>query len=244
MTDHQDARCQAPALAAMIPRYEHGLLEDGERQRFEAHLLGCDDCFAELERGAILREAFDAPGVLGALEAAQPGGWARLGVLLRRPEFALMVGCLVLFALTLEKASPPDELARFPTEVQVTEALRAGAPEDALAELIRAGSGHLNLGQYEQAEQFLRAARERVPHDPTAAHLLGLAIALQGDPGGAIPHLEAAAEESAEASWLLALAYLKCGSPETARRLLGEIAAAGGARAEDARALIRRVWSE
>lgn len=238
MTDAHTPRCQAPDIARMISRYEHGLLTSAERQRLEAHVLGCDACFAELERGSIVCEACQAPGLAAALTERPVRGVA----LLRCPAIALMTAGLLLCILMLGKPGPPTELTDFPTEVTLTDIPRAGGTGEVLNELIRAGSGHLNLGHYAQAERFLRTARERAPEDPRAAYLLGLVIALRGDPEGAIPHLTAAAEESADATWLLAIAYLKSGRADRARDLLADIAARGGPHAADALTLSHNIW--
>lgn len=40
------------AAAGLLARYEFGTLSDDERRAFELHLLECDACFAELERGS------------------------------------------------------------------------------------------------------------------------------------------------------------------------------------------------
>ncbi len=52
--DREPSRCAQPDGDRLLGSYLFGLLDRGERARFEEHLLGCDACFAELERSAPL----------------------------------------------------------------------------------------------------------------------------------------------------------------------------------------------
>ncbi len=69
MTERETSACARPELAALIARYEHDLLDADERRRLEDHLLECDTCFSELERGARVAGALrdHAPALLRAL---------------------------------------------------------------------------------------------------------------------------------------------------------------------------------
>src|SRR5262245_6452826 len=56
------AACSRPDLRAMMARYEFGAVDHDERATVDAHLLSCDVCVAELERGTTVVDAMRADG--------------------------------------------------------------------------------------------------------------------------------------------------------------------------------------
>ncbi len=256
MTERPTSTCHEPEVGDLIGRYEHGLLTGEEKRRFEAHLLECDHCFAELERGAEVASAMraHAPALRHALQpqpaarvsgaergtrgTSAPGaghGWSALARGARRfwrgPVWvpAAVAALLLLFLLNAPWRTPdPEDLVRYPTQVAAEDLMRAGDRPGALAELLAAGGGHLNAGDYGAAVRFLRAARDRAPEDARAAAWLGLALALGGRPEDALGHLEAAAAapdtaRPAQALWTLAHCYLDLGRTDDAHAVLMRI---------------------
>jgi len=232
-------------MAPMLARYEFGCLSPDERRAFETHLLTCDRCFAELARGNEVRAAMQAaaPRLLAALdrEPRLPGRlrwrWprgARLDPRALWPRVALpaAIALLILLVGVRETHQGRDlrELATFPRQGIAESARRGAVDGDGLRELLIAGSGYLETGRYEEAEQHLRAALERNPESATAAYLLGLCLALEDRANDALPHLRSAVA-GADASlrpaalWLLGNAYLKEGHMPRARAALEALAA-------------------
>jgi len=214
MTDSSDkTSCPRPDLERLLGRYEFDALSAEERSLFERHVLECDACFAELERGSlamsVLRE--HAESFLGVLDETHtmpaapeprrlPGRASvreRLRATLLRPWVVVPAAAVITLGIgILRWAQPPDyaRLATFPREEMRTTALRGPATGDAVRELLDSGAGYFNLGHYDEAVRHFRAARERDPALFEAAYALGLALALAGDAQGAIPHLEKAVE--------------------------------------------------
>jgi tetratricopeptide (TPR) repeat protein len=229
---NRNAHCE---FSDLLLRYELGALSNEERRSFEAHLLECDDCFAELERGsaAVAKMRERAPALRRVLhEAEEPQGvrlrdlTSRLRVWLR-PQIAVpvLVGLLLVAVGVREWVLSPDpaRLASFPAEEIATGTVRAGSAADPPAELVESGAGYFNLGRYDEAARFFRAALEHDPEHARAAYLLGLSLALAGESEEAIPHLEKASRLSPEqlkAFWVLANAYLVAGRDEDARAVL------------------------
>ncbi len=264
MAEHETSRCARPELAALLACYEHDLLEAEERRRFEDHLLECDACFAELERGARVTAAMreHAPDLLRALhrrEATSVSAGHALRRLaravlegLRRPAIlAPVLAALVIAVVLLRPGSAPPDLAglaTFPTDIVAGSEVRAPgtAETDALRELLATGRGHIAAGNFAAAERFLQAARDRTPESTEAAWLLGLALALQGAPERAIAPLEfAAASPDSTArvmgQWILANCYLKLGEVDQARSRLEQVRAAGGPFAGSAAGVLARM---
>jgi tetratricopeptide (TPR) repeat protein len=249
-------------MAHLLARYEFGALSDEERKAFEAHVLECDSCFAELERGSIavaaLRDrALEWRAALrgepaGARRAAPSVGERLRALLGRLPSPRLLVPALaVLLAavvVTVRLAGPPGftRLATFPTEDVASGVVRGPAADDAVRELMDAGAGYFDLGRYDEAAVRFRAALARDPQAADAAYLLGLCDALSGRVREAIPTLENAARLAGgdlrpKATWVLANAYLKAGRLDDARRTLESLSAGEGESAAAARDLLARL---
>jgi tetratricopeptide (TPR) repeat protein len=240
----------------LLARYEMGRLSDEERRRFEAHVLSCDACFAELERSSAVAETMrrDAARLLEALVQRRrravltgPLGWrAVLARLLRWPVL-VPAGAVVLLlvGLWISGQRDPRRLAQFPTDPLPTELVRAPAAPEPARELLEAGRAHFNLGHYDEAARRFEAALRWGSEEPATRYLLGVSLALAGRTEEAIPHLEAAASApdslGRAARWVLANAHLAEGDIAAARRLLRELARGEGPLAQRARRLLARL---
>lgn len=256
--------CVDPALGALIGRYEFGALSEEERRTFEAHLLTCDACFGELERGSVVVEEMRARSSFYAallrrrrsritparrvLEAV----WRAIGPPLLRPWVAapLVIAILAVGIVGLHSLIGPlryARLATFPVEVAETDILRSPETRGAVSELIQTGAAYFNLHRYDEAERCLEGALQHQPDNVEASYLLGLSIVLQRRTKEAIPILERAfrlarsTPQRQEAAWALANAYLKAGHLGQAQTTLDALALEEGQYAVLARELRARL---
>jgi tetratricopeptide (TPR) repeat protein len=255
MTDREaPGACTSPELRQLLARYEFGALTPEERVAFEKHILECDACFAELERGeptvATMRERASSYVRILREEASRGRARARSPLWLR--PWALVPAAVILVALVLSQVpkmigpQPYGDLASFPREEVASDVVRAPGVRDAVRELMEAGAGYFDRGRYADAQRFFRAALDRDPEQAEAAYLLGLSLALSGRAGEASAYLEAAVRLSSptlepKASWALANAYLKAGKIDEATRTLDLLGRGVGGYAEKARALRARI---
>jgi tetratricopeptide (TPR) repeat protein len=259
-----DERSTHAAMSRLLARYEFSALSGDERRAFEAHVLECDLCFAELERGSVataalrerarqFRETLAADEARGARVA--PGLAARLAGLARAiaaprvfaPAAAVAL-LLVIVTLRLTGAPRYAHLATFPTDEVAADIVRGPGTSDAVRELLVAGAGYFDIQQYDEAARRFRAARERDPQLAEAAYLLGLAEVFQGEERDALPDLEDAARLASDdlrpkAEWVLANAYLKAGRTRDARGVLERLSRGEGEYAAKARDLLARLPS-
>ena len=264
------APCPRPELQALVARYELGALEAAERAAFEQHVLECDACVAELERGARMAEALregrsrfasllqEEPAAPAAAAAApatvsvptprvrqRPEGRVRFF----RPRWLAPAAAALLVGAGLWQEARRSDIRRwasFPRQIAASGSVRGGAPPDAVTELLDAGASYFNLGQHAEAQRYFRAALERAPDSVPAAYGLGLVLAVSGDLQSAIPLLERAAsraegEQREAVQWVLANASLAQGEREAALRVLALLAASQGAPAARAQDLDRRL---
>ena len=249
------AVCSRPEMSVLLPRYEFGALSEIERTTFERHVLECEACFEELERGFAVAQALRdrAPmfvKVLGEARpdlatSAKPTGQGQrfrgLGARLLVPALAALVLGIVSVTWLVR---PPREarLATFPREAMPSGTVRAPGTDDAVRELMASGAAYFELGRYDEAARRFRGARERDPSLAEAAYALGLSMALAGDARDALPHLEDASRRATgalrdKARWVLANAYLRAGDGAAARRELSALATGSGDYATRARDL-------
>ncbi len=254
MTGPQPRRCTNRAIGVMIGRYEHGRLDETERRSFEAHLLECDYCFAELERGDAAASAMrDHAGELR--EALRRDRW-RAWWPARRRTALVPIGVAVLLAAFIahDALRSPDSArwASYPAtlsdiiDLDDPGQVREPGTADPLDELLAAGRGHYDAGADAEAVRFLRAARRRVPEDLRAATLLGLALARSGDAAAALPHLRFATSTADSAwgdlaRWGAANCHLALDQSAEAESLLIEIRNRGGRFAPEADQLLERL---
>src|SRR5216684_3671289 len=69
----------------------------------------------------------------------------------------------------------------------------SSAPQGEIDTTLQWATAAINRGRGEDAERLAREVLERIPQHPTALHLLGCALLLQGRPGQAVAPLEKAA---------------------------------------------------
>lgn len=266
--DH--STCADPSIHAMLGRYEFGAVTEEERAAVERHVLACDACFGELERGSaavarlrersvgfveVLQTAAPDAGSVAPQEARRDGAPGRLRArfLAFRPRLALAVslglaavGSAGWWAMAARRAADPARWASFPREVVASSTLRGSESRDAVRELMEAGAGYFDLGRYAEAEHRFRAALEREPDLADAAYMAGLSRALAGDPAGAVGDFELAASLATgdlgpKAHWALANAYLASRRTEEAKREFTALASGGGELGERARLLLLRL---
>jgi len=251
------AACMRPDLHLLLGRYEFDGLDLEERHAVEAHVLDCDACFAELERGARavaamrehagdLRRVLAEPGPAEVPQAVAIGAWRPRWRSWRLAPVALAAVVAGIALVRVFRAPNMAELASFPTETLAPEILRSPVQRDAARELLATGAAHFDLGHYDEAAQRFRAALEHEPTLAEAAYWAGLSTALAGDALAAIPYAEkavqfATGEGRPRAAWVLANAYLATGRTSDARRVLEELRAAGGPFGDRAGALLDRI---
>lgn len=255
------AACSRPEMSALLPRYEFGALSDAERSAFERHVLECEACFEELERGfaaagtlrdhsgVFLRVLDEAPRETAGSAVRAARRWSWLDRVFRPPLAIPALAVLVVGLVTATwMARRPGEarFATFPREAMPSEAVRAPGTDDAARELMASGAAYFDLGRYDEAARRFRAARDRDPSSAEAAYALGLSMALAGDARGAIPHLEAVRRLASgdlrdKTDWVLANAYLRAGDGASARRELSVLATGSGELAARARDLAARL---
>ncbi len=246
-------------MAVLLSAYELGALSEEERESVESHVLQCDACFEELERGAAVAAELQANrtryrNVLAAApasalprrarEARATGSfWSWLRPQIAVPALAAAAAVLVLVI----RAPGPDYrgLATFPREEISSFAMRGEGGDDAVRELMQAGAGYFDLGRYDEAERRFAAALDRDPELAAAAYFLGLSRVLRGDVNGALSPLERAADIGGDNrlkyTWVLANAYLRAGRMAEARKTLRGLTAGQGEYAVAARGLLERL---
>ncbi|MCB0553884.1 MAG: hypothetical protein KDD02_10060 [Phaeodactylibacter sp.] len=102
-------------------------------------------------------------------------------------------------------------------------------------------------GAYSDAEALSRAYLENNPDDTEIQFYYGLLLLGKGDASGAIPYLVAVKQKpdpiayERPATWYLALAYLKRGQSDTARRLFSELADGEDRYANQARSILKKL---
>jgi tetratricopeptide (TPR) repeat protein len=253
-------------LGALLGRYEFGALSDEERRSFEAHLLGCDACFDELERGSTTvaemraRSSFYAPLLRRRRSRTAPlrrfleAPWQAIRPLRLRPWVVapVLVVIMAVGIVGLQSLIVPlryARLATFPSEVAEADIVRSPEARDAVNELIQTGAAYFNLGRYDEAERCFKGAFRHEPEDVEAAYLLGLSVVLQRRTTEAIPILEGAhrlatsSPQWQKVAWALANAYLKARRIEEATEILDTLTVGEGeyaARAHELRARLPR----
>ncbi len=263
-------RLDHEAVSARLGRFEFGAFDDAERCAIEAHVLECDACFAELERGAVVagtmrdtRTRFAAL-LAGARDAtarpdAMPGERDR-GLLARlrgllgpplaprvvAPAFAILLALAIVAVRHFARAPDTAHFATFPRDDLATTIVRGPNVGDAVRELMEAGAGYFDTGRYDEAARRFRAALDRDPTLAEAAYLVGLSTALAGDAEAAVPELDRAArlagpELRPKATWVLANAELKAGRVEQAKTILVALSAGESEYARLARALLMKL---
>ena len=258
MTQDGEARrsSEHEKMSKLVAAYEFGMLPDEERAAFEQHVLECDACFQELERGApvvsVLRErARDRAESLGEQRSrvVRPQRrWAFRWPARRIAALAGAVAILAVVFLPRLPSGPADyrDFATFPREGPSSTLVRGLGAAGSVAELVEVGLAHLDVGDFEQAELRFDAAVQRDSTSVEALYLLGLSRALQGESVKAVPSLEAAADLAPEnllpkVMWTLANAYVKAGMLEEARVTLRRLAAGTDEFAEKGRDLLERL---
>jgi tetratricopeptide (TPR) repeat protein len=243
-------------MSKLVAAYEFGMLPDEERAAFEQHVLECDACFQELERGAavvsVLRErAREYEECLGEQRSPlvrQQRRRAFRWPVLRIAAPACAVAVLAVMFLLRRPPGPADyrDFATFPQEGPSSTLVRGLGAAGAVSELVEAGLAHLDVGDFEQAELRFEAAVQRDSTSVEGLYLLGLSRALQGEFVKAVPSLEAAADLAPEnllpkVTWTLANAYVKAGMLEEARVTLRRLVADTDEFAEKGRDLLERL---
>ncbi len=145
-----------------------------------------------------------------------------------------------LWLLDGSTSSTPDQLALRYFEPAIGLPTRLGPAEDMQFE---GGMVDYKLGEFDLAIAAWEPLRELSPMGDTLAFYIGVAQLGAGRPTEAVETLAGvnAVTLSAEARWYRALALLRTDDVAGARTLLEGLGAAGGARAEEAKAVLERL---
>ncbi len=245
--------------SSVLPLYELGRLSQEERDRFEGHVLTCDACFAELERGSIVtatlreqRERFLAAvqPLAGARSGGASGMASRLRSILSRrvltPALVAVAAIAVVVLFTSRDQGDVRKWATFPGDIESAELLRAPGSQDPVQEALNIGAGHYDLGHIDEAERYFRAALARDSTSSRASYFLGLCKIRRGKPDEASAPLRdalrtAPTNERSRIAWALANAHLAAGQIEESRRVLEDMIAEGGEWSEEAGLLLQRL---
>jgi hypothetical protein len=249
MAPDADRRDQDPCT--LLAAYELGLLDAGDRRRFEAHLSECAGCpdslFQNSVEVATLLE--NRPQMLGALARGQSRPRARffpelarrlrsLGLPSAAQRWWLPLGAaataVVALSLFVFHSSPPPSVRSLAQVVPVPYTpmeLRAGAADD----LFREGMEQYAKGEYGEAVRTLRGCERldlgrALPGGECGVHFfLGLALLLSGQADSALVPLTRAGESPIRvlrdrSRWYLAQAYLQQEDSRRAEPLLMALA--------------------
>ncbi len=215
-----------------VHRYVAGTLSPTEEERFEIHLLECEECQRAVCEGMVLREAL--------LKRGEGMRWRPLAWV--SPFAAAAVVLLWLFLPLESEIERLGHLEAVPVFAPLP--VRTGA--DSATAIIDRGMEHY------RAHDFRRAARElavgaRLEPGPGVQFFLGIAQLQTGAPEEAVASLSAALEPegnpyAAEAHFYLAKAWLRLNEADSAlwhleaiTGLVGAIHAAAGALADSVR---------
>ncbi len=240
----------------LLALYELGRLSLEERDRFEAHAMTCDSCFAELERGSIVaatlrdrRERFLYALRSGAASDDPHRARKAFGSWLGHRALApALVAAAVLAAVVLVSRDRADvrSFATFPNELETTGLLRAPGSPNAVEEALEVGATRYNLGQFDEAERWFEAALARDSTSTRALYALGLCKAQRAKPDEAVGLLRdalrtASTDDRPRVTWALANAHLAAGEIPAARQVLEDLRAGGGQWSEEAGRLLQRL---
>lgn len=218
--------CAQIGREEVVERYLTRSLGKQERESFEEHYFGCEQCFAALQAQRALQAELSASAPqIRAMPARNPTAW--------RWRAAMATAAVVILAVlgirwgTKPDLSPPapptetmqpgsagpslTELARFDPPTYTPAVLR-GAQDEATREF-RAAMKHYQHGDYARAITGLRKAAKPNPKDAGALFFLGISYLLSSQTNDGIAALQQAVALGdtpylEEAHYYLAKAFL------------------------------------
>jgi hypothetical protein len=233
---------------ATLASFYAGELEDHEEDAVRDHLVDCPTCLAQARDAASFVEAIndEARDVAGERRFGGGAAW-------RLAMAAVFAAAAILF-MWRTGMRPFDSTARWR---ELTVEAAGYAPDDSHGIVWRGGEGpaatpeegslawamepYVAKDYVGAVERLNRRVRDD-PGDEQARFYLGVSLLLTGHPAESVEPLRRVAEESdplsSDASWYLAVAWIKTGDEDRAVALLQDLAAQPGDRGERARALL------
>lgn len=253
--------CNEPEIGQWLVSYELNNLTEKDADQFDHHLMQCPFCQLELDRMREIsdnlfdrREEFAAQmRAEGVRLAPNPGRTSdkshsliqQLLQWLVRPRVlvpvaaAVAIALIVNFQISHNRSAKLSELA-WQNPLPYTEIL-SRSPGDSVTAFSRAMKGYL-AQDYAQVSEELRAIVTAEPQDGRSWLYLGVCEYMNGQYKQASAALQQTLQSGERlyadhANWYLANVYLKSGEPDSAVRILSQLAAGSGEWAERAKAL-------
>jgi tetratricopeptide (TPR) repeat protein len=216
-----------------------GAASSADARAIVLHAASCGACAIALR----LAREIAAGMPSGAKDVPESRTWV--------PRAALIAASLLIIALgawLVSTSEPPRRIgsvtiakAAHPLAGKDEELVWRGEESEAREMFDRAMRAY-DEDDFSRSSALLARSLELEPDHADARFYLGVSLLLLGRAGEAIPALDAAARGSAgalhdEARWYLALAAVRAGDRDRARRVLDELIADGGGRRADARKL-------
>jgi len=250
--------CALPNREELVEGYLTGSLAPRERESFEDHYFGCEQCFTTLQAHRVLQAELSAGGTqVRVIPVPTPGYW-------RWTAAMATVAIVVVAALGIRwgmgrgpsPTVPPTQTTQSgPPGASLTELARIDPPtyrpavlrgaQDEAARKFRAAMKEYQHGRYNLAVPGLRDAAKLAPEDTAARFFLGVSYLLSGqkDDGiAALQHCVALGDTPylEEAHYYLAKAFLSKGDLAAARRELEEVIRLNGNLEIEARRLLQQ----
>lgn len=233
-------KCIDSSLGELFPKYQLDRLSEGEKRRFEAHVLQCDYCFQQVYAlGPAFARIKENPQMfMQALTEAEPEGlWGKfkagfVGIPVGARWLAAAV-VAVLAVLLVQPFRGPKSLADLaqvePYPFHVLAPMGAEGKTEVETVFFQ-GMQSYNAGNYQAALPHLNEAVLGDPTDAEFQFFLGITHLLAGDAASALAPLQAAisldpTRFEARARWYLGNAYLLLLDAESAEVELSSVVA-------------------
>jgi tetratricopeptide (TPR) repeat protein len=250
--------CNEVDREEIIERYVMGALDDSQRDAFEEHYFGCEECFQKLQTCRTVQSA-----VRQDEQKIRAEGRVRASPRMLWPAIALAAAGFIAF-VALHQNPPAPPVAKYvappqpsgpdpliamahfdPPPYQAQTMRDAGSP--AQSPFIGAMKDY-TAGRYEQALPGLRAATEKDPQDAAYRFFLGVSYLLAGQTEKGIAVLQAVIASGDtpflnEAWFYLAKAHLSRRDQAAARLDLEHVISLHRDLAPEAQALLNELSS-
>lgn len=253
--------CTDPEIGKLISLYEFEQLSEGDRRKFDAHLLSCDYCFQNLySLSPIVTRMREHPNKFLSVLAQQPSVWATMKLkivaqfkkviqeIARMPlpmRIAIPSAALatLLFILLIQPQPRLADLAQIEPLPYHPLRIKQGTTVDEADRLFNEGMQYYSSHDYSRAINKLMEAVSHQPQNPNFHFYLALSYLLTDQTDAAIPHLQRTIElrESSNSEivyWYLANAWLLKGNKTEALQALEDVVAFDGEYAWRAKEII------
>ena len=253
--------CALTNREEVVEGYLSGSLAPQERDSFEEHYFGCDECFATLQAHRALQVELSADSAqIRAISPPKSTFW-RWPVAIATAAIVIVAALGVRWSMKKDstptapptqamQASPPGaslaELARFDPPAYSPAVMR-GAQDEATRKFGTAMKQY-QQGRYDLAVPGLRQAAKLNPEDPGSAFFLGVSESLSGNTDGGITALQKCIALGdtpyvEEAHYYLAKAYLRNGDLTAATKELQAVVQLKGSLLNKAQELLQMIQS-